>query len=547
MIARTWWTAPVLAAAVAGLSCGDEPKGGPTIDYAASGPIAGAAGLGSFTFGVSTAAMQIEEDQPQSDWHFYTAPTSEGGLGRGTPVGDAVRGVALAESDIGLIEELGLDAYRFNLSWPRIQPTLDGGYSESALQHYDRFLDALVAAGIKPVLTLHHFSSPIWVDDFRNVDASPCVPSPTDLCGWDNEAGADLIIAEMAEYAGMLAARYGDQVDEWGTLNEPVNYLIASYGSNTFPPGKGLLFTDADRLFVAMRNYLRAHVAMYDAIKAADVVDADGDGTAAWVGLSLNHMHWTAASGRSQSDAAIDLEAQRKIRYAYHHLFVETLRTGGFDSDLDGTADQTIPGIDPQSPPLDWLGVQYYARLGVTGGTQLSSTLTFAPCLPPILTTACFPVEDESKCVPTMRYEIYEPGLYEILAEYHTRYPGLPLTVTESGLATEVGRRRSEHIVRSLEQIERARAEGADVRGYYHWSLTDNFEWAEGYEPHFGLYRVDREDPAYPRTATEGALTLRAIASARRLTSSQRGRYGGLGPMTAENYDHLDVNPRTCR
>jgi beta-glucosidase len=106
------------------------------------------------------------------------------------------------------------------------------------------------------------------------------------------------------------------------------------------------------------------------------------------------------------------------------------------------------------------------------------------------------------------------------------------MIVTESGLATRVGRRRAEHVVRSLEQIQRARDEGVDVRGYYHWSLTDNFEWAEGFGPRFGLYTVDYD--SYARTPTEGATVLGEIAGARSLSSEQRAELGGLGPMTPE-------------
>jgi beta-glucosidase len=131
-----------------------------------------------------------------------------------------------------------------------------------------------------------------------------------------------------------------------------------------------------------------------------------------------------------------------------------------------------------------------------------------------------------------MGYEFWEPGIYRVLSDFGRRWPGLPMTVTESGIATNVGKRRAEHVVRSLEQIWRAREEGVDVRGYYHWSLVDNFEWAEGYEPLFGLYRVDRSD--YSRTATEGAQVLGAVAGSRELSASQRGEYGGLGPMTHE-------------
>jgi beta-glucosidase len=132
-----------------------------------------------------------------------------------------------------------------------------------------------------------------------------------------------------------------------------------------------------------------------------------------------------------------------------------------------------------------------------------------------------------------MGYEYWAPGLYDILMEYHERYADLPLMVTEAGIATEVGRRRAEHVTRTLEQIHFARRAGADVRGYYHWTLMDNFEWAEGYEPRFGLYRVDRAGE-YARVPTEGATLFGEIAGARRLTIEQRETYGGLGPMTPE-------------
>jgi beta-glucosidase len=136
-----------------------------------------------------------------------------------------------------------------------------------------------------------------------------------------------------------------------------------------------------------------------------------------------------------------------------------------------------------------------------------------------------------------MRYEYQAEGLFDVLAAFHARYqttgPALPFVITEAGIATEVGTRRAENVVRTLEQISRAIDAGVDVRGYYHWSFMDNFEWAEGYEPRFGLYRVERTG-TYPRTITEGGTVLGAIAAARTLTHEQRTTYGGVGPMTPE-------------
>ena len=131
-----------------------------------------------------------------------------------------------------------------------------------------------------------------------------------------------------------------------------------------------------------------------------------------------------------------------------------------------------------------------------------------------------------------MGYEYYAPGLYTVLSDMGQSYPDLPMAVTEGGIATENDERRADNIVRSLEQIGRAMSEGVDIRGYYHWSLMDNFEWSEGYEPRFGLYRVDLD--TYARTATKGAEVLGEIARVRGVTQAQLDTYGGEGPMHPE-------------
>lgn len=507
-------------------ACGGGSSSGP-ITYSEPGPIAGEAGAGSFTFGVATASMQIEEDQPESDWYFWTArPPIEGAQGNGEAfVGDAVRGYENAIADIALIEAMHLDAYRFNPSWPRIEPTRDAS-DAAALQHYDDFIDALVAADIKPMITVHHFSSPIWIDDFRD-ETCPEV-SDTDLCGWDGPR-VDEVIAEIAEHAGLLAARYGDRVDEWVTVNEPVNYILASHGLFEFPPGKGLLLADAPRFVATVRNYVRAHVAIYDAIKANDTVDADGDGEAAIVGYTLNSIDFVAANSGSLSEDPVDVSARDRLHYVYNFLFTDSLRNGTFDANLDGTPDEEHPDWPDH---LDFMGVQYYARHGVTGSPGVVPLVNATPCFPPFDLGACVQTVDPTHFVPEMGYEFVEEGLFNVLEAFGERWPDLPLTVTESGLATNVGTRRAEHIVRSLEQIERARRRGVDVRGYYHWSLMDNFEWSFGYGPRFGLYSVDLT--TYARTPTEGATVLGEIVELRELTSAMRALHGGLGPMTPE-------------
>ncbi|MCA9537039.1 MAG: family 1 glycosylhydrolase [Myxococcales bacterium] len=517
----------LVAGIASSVSCGgDESQ---VIRYAEPGAAGGRPGRGSFTLGVATAAAQIEEDNSAADWWVYTLPEDEGGLGVGEFVGDAVQGYARALDDVALVDEMNLDAYRFSVNWARMEPTRDN-YDEAAFAHYDAVIDALVARGIKPMITIHHFSNPIWVDDPRVATCPAEGPSDTNLCGWGHPTGGPEIVAELAEFAAELARRYGDRVDEWVTLNEPVNYMVASYMLTVFPPGRNLLFNGFANFIEVVRHFTEAHVAMYDAVHASDTVDADGDGQDAVVGFTLNVIEWAPAVRNVVSDFEGAVRARNTLHYVYNRMFPESIINGTFDPDYDGVPNETH---DDWAGKLDFMGVQYYSRQGVTGSPGLIPILNATPCFGPFDFGACVdPVFDETHCVPAMGYEYYEPGIYNLLTEYGEVFPDLPLTVTESGLATNVGRRRAEHIVRSLEQIEFARREGVDVRGYYHWSLMDNFEWAEGYEPRFGLYRVDVS--TYERTATDGALMLGQIAAARRITAEQRAEYGGTGPMTSE-------------
>jgi beta-glucosidase len=514
-------------------ACGDnitvipaQPDSGiEPIEFAPAGSISAASGRGSFAFGVATAATQIEDQNPTTDWYVFTAPTPEG-LGKGTFVGEASMGYTRALDDVELIAGLGLDVYRFSVEWARVEPERDV-IDEDALAHYDAVIDELLGRGIEPMITVHHFSNPIWVDDPRDLG---CAAGPTDanLCGFDS-AGIDEILAELHEHARLLGERFGDRVDDWCAVNEPINYLLASYGVGVFPPGKTRLLTDFDRFIGVIRNYIRAHVAIYDGLKQGDTMDADGDGIAASVGLSLSVAKWLPARDNLPSSDSEDIAAAERVEYVFHHVFIESLRQGAFDPDVDQILDEPQPDWTGK---IDWLGVQYYSRNGVTGSIAVIPVLRLMVCFGAFDFGACVPPEEPSHWVPSMRYEYWEPGIHEILKDFGQRWPELPLTVTESGLATEVGRRRAEHVIRSLEQIARARDEGVDVRGYYHWSLMDNFEWAEGYGPRFGLYQVDYT--SYERTATEGATVLGEIAGSRRITVEQRAAYGGLGPMTPE-------------
>jgi beta-glucosidase/6-phospho-beta-glucosidase/beta-galactosidase len=523
---RAFFAAPI---ALATLGCSSEspapPSGPAEIVFPALGSASAPAGKGGFRFGAASAATQIEDNDKATDWYLWTAPAPDG-LAKSTFVGDAVKGYSMSIEDVDLIAAMHLDSYRFSIEWARVEPKKDM-IDEAALDHYGKLIDALVAKHIRPMITIHHFSNPVWVDDPRDAGCKNG-PSDTNLCGLDNPVGAPLVIAQAAEHAKLLAKRFGDRVDDWGTVNEPVNYLLAAYGAGQYPPGKFDILM-VDKFAGAIKSYIGMHAAIYKAIKEADTVDADGDGVAASVGFTHGAQEWVPARGGKLSDRADDIAARDRLLWLYEYLFVESIRQGQFDANLDGKMDEPHP---EWKGTLDWLGVQYYFRGGVTADPALIPGFDLTACFGGYDAGSCVAPIDPTYYVPVMKYEHHPEGLYTILKDFGARWPDLPLMVTESGIATRVGARRAEMIVRALEAVNKARAEGVDVRGYYHWSIYDNFEWALGFTPQFGLYSVDRT--TFARTPTEGATVFGAISGAHKLTADQRTKYGGDGAMTAE-------------
>ncbi|MBA3541603.1 MAG: glycoside hydrolase family 1 protein, partial [Deltaproteobacteria bacterium] len=195
----------VLLIAVVGGCGGDDPP--VAIAWGDMGPLAGDAGRGGFRFGAASAATQIEDLNPRTDWWAWTAPEALGGMAKGEFVADAVQGYTRAMEDVGLVDQLGLDSYRFSIEWARIEPNRDE-IDETAIAHYREQLLALKALGIRPLVTLHHFSNPVWVGDPRAIS---CAAGPTDtnLCGYGSAGGAQ-IVEEMREHAALIGLRFGD-------------------------------------------------------------------------------------------------------------------------------------------------------------------------------------------------------------------------------------------------------------------------------------------------------------------------------------------------
>jgi beta-glucosidase len=407
-----------------------------------------------FLWGVATSAYQIEGGIEGNDWLAWEA--QPGRIQGGARAGSACLSWERWEEDLDLIRGLGLNAYRLSVEWSRIEPER-GRYDEGALERYAAMLDGCRARGIEPLLTLHHFTNPAWF---------------AAAGGWEERENLE----PFRRFARLAAERFGDRVDLWITVNEPEVYGFYAYDSGTFPPG----VRDRSRALAVIANMIEAHGLAAREIQDADRVDADGDGRAALVGAA---KHWTLLEPRRRW-SPLDRLATRWQHLVFNEAVVRAL-TGG-------PIDFRIPGVRPvrrrveaHEGASDYLGVNYYTRWQVSalGNERLTAR-------------AGAPRND-------LGWEIHPEGLETVLRAM-ARF-GLPLLVTENGIADDGDRWRPDFIRASLDALDRARGSGVDVRGYFHWSLLDNFEWADGHSGRFGLHRTDFENPGAPRVERPSA------------------------------------------
>ncbi|GAB3913704.1 GH1 family beta-glucosidase [Kibdelosporangium lantanae] len=400
-----------------------------------------------FLWGVSTSAFQIEGATREggrgvSVWDTFCATPDKIRNGENADV--ACDHYHRFPEDVALMSDLGVDAYRFSVAWPRVLPTGSGQVNKEGLDFYDRLVDTLGEAGIAPVVTLYHWDTPQPLEDAG---------------GWLVRDTAE----RFAEYAAVVGERLSDRVEMWIPLNEPMVETLFGYALGEYAPGRTLLF---DAMPAAHYQNL-AHGLAVTALRAAG---------AKAVGTANNHSPvWpvddAAAEAAVHLDAVINwMYADPVLRGTYPEQVVPYL-PAGFAEDL--------PDIHV---PLDFYGVNYYEPQGVAAPSE-GNPLPFE--LRPIegypLTT------NDSPVVPD--------GLREFLGIMRTRYGSdlPPVYITESGCSFDgvSDRERIDYLSDHLAALGKAVDEGSDVRGYFVWSLLDNFEWSKGYQPRFGLVHVD--------------------------------------------------------
>lgn len=462
-----------------------------------------------FLFGSAIASYQVESGLHASDWyeweqlpgkiqngdHADDGPDFAHVNADGSPGGNYPAYLAEAR-------QMGHDAIRLSLDWSRIQPTQSGGYDANAIRLYHAILAECRKDGLEPMVTLQHFVLPTWVNDV-------VTPSQS-LGGWQGPDGSTPgqapIVDAFAKFAGDMAKEFGGQVDLWVTINEPLAFVAGAFLDGSFPgPGQIINLVAARH---AVINMAYAHARAYDAIHANDTVVAGPLGVAASVGIAQHLREVVPASSSSA-----DQKAAAQIDYIENALFLDQATKGDADWNADGTFDPAVgegKGIAALKGRLDWVGVNYYSRhvVASTGGiskgcpgpdcmTILGIPAENATCGQP---NATDPMNaDGSDC-----WEIYPQGMYDMLMWAANRY-GLPIYVTENGLndRSVPDARRPAFVVNHLARMQQAMHDGADVRGYFHWALMDNFEWAKGFTPRFGLLRVDYATKAF--TPTQGA------------------------------------------
>ena len=417
----------------------------------------------TFLWGASTSAFQIE-GAPAADWTTWKVKDAEDGAVR-------VRGVdhrARQDADLGLLGEIGANAYRYSIEWSRVVPAR-GEWDAAEVDRQVRVARSLRERGIEPVVTLHHFTSPAWLGQ-EGLD-------------WTHEA----FVSEFLRFATRMVEALAGDVRIWVTLNEPNVHVGGGFLTGMTPPGK----RGFRAAHLALTNMLRAHARLYE------VIHTDSPGPTA-VGIAHNMLCF--APGRP--DSRLDRWAARMADRIYNDTLIEAFRTGA-------VALRAIPVIGqvtvlPLRGHLDFLGVNYYTR----------ALVSFSPF--DLRRYRYFWEDHPGRGLIETSWEVYPEGLSDVLQKAASL--GLPLVITENGAAEADDDRKVAFLREHVAQVARCRAEGMDVRGYFWWSLLDNYEWLRGLEPRFGLYHVDFN--TLERTPT------RAATAYTRLVEAGIGRIG---------------------
>jgi len=410
----------------------------------------------SFVWGVSTSSYQIEgaaneDGRGPSIWDTF----SRQGKITNNDTGDvACDHYHRYTEDVALMYKMGVGAYRFSVAWPRVLPAGRGSANDAGLAFYDRLIDALLEARVEPWLCLYHWDLPQALED---------------LGGWTVRDSADWF----GDYAALVARRYGDRVKRIATFNEPSVFSLLGYAFGAHAPG----LADREALHKVIHNVNRAHGQAIDAVRA-NVSDAS-------VGAVHNVQPCLPSTGSAE-----DREAALTFGQYWNNAFPDPQLTGRYSSILESALAPLIAAGDMAAihRPVDWFGLNHYSPIYVKADTGSVIGCGFGPAPDDVPRTAIgWPIQPKA----------FGETLLSLTRQYR-----LPIYVLENGTATndqilDSGAvddpDRIKYLDAYIASMREAIAAGADVRGYFVWSLLDNFEWNAGYGQRFGLVRVDYE------------------------------------------------------
>lgn len=392
-----------------------------------------------FLWGAATSSHQVEGNNMNNDWWAW----EQNGKVK-ERAGKACDHWNRFREDFELAKSLHHNAHRFSLEWSRIEPE-EGKFSKEALSHYREVIQSLKSNSLEPIITLHHFTLPLWL---------------ARKGGWLNKETPEIF----ARYAQKTVETIGESVQYWMTLNEPVAYAFKSYLAGEWPPGE----KSYEKTLQVIGHLLKAHVLAYDAIHE---VSRKLKRWPVQVGLAKHVLVFTPCSNRSWKDK-LSVWLRNLM---FNHLFIKALIRGRI----------FYPGLFkiklPRAKTLDFIGLNYYTRDFVHNeGFRV----------PAVFGDICTLKHHRDVGKRNfLSWEIFPEGLYQLAKEF-AQY-GLPLLVSENGICIDLDEERSAFIQSHLTQLAKAIKEGVKVLGYLYWSLLDNYEWAEGFSPRFGLVEVD--------------------------------------------------------
>ena len=485
----------------------------------------------NFLWGVSNSGFQFEMGDlegknvdPNTDWYVWVHNSFN--IRRGIVSGDfpeaGVDYWNLYRQDHAIAKQLGLNAYRLGVEWSRIFPTstfavkvpvektsggdfaridvdesalirLEALANQDAVGHYRAVIEDLRDKGFEVFLCLNHFSLPLWIHDPIAVRKTRMFRGPK---GWVDEN----TIVEFTKYAAYMAWKFGGLVKNWATFNEPLAVAEGGYmiGDSGFPPGLRNAFRVLRRV---TRHFVVAHARSYDAIKK-NCRDAS-------VGLIHNVIPVMPYSSEKKSD----VKAAEYMNMIHNRFLVQAVTKGWLDQNLNEVKE--MGEIEKYvGNRLDWLGVNYYTRLVVKGRSlELAKYFAGTTAIPSVVRGYGYVCQPYSKSADgfltsAMGWELYPEGLLDSLKAM--KEFGRPIYVTENGVSDVKDTLRAKFLVEHLKVLERAISEEKiDVRGYFYWALTDNYEWAMGFNQKFGLYSVDLKTKA--RKSRESTEVLKNI------------------------------------